>query len=143
VVYGSVIPLIRRTIVRAHKRRTRKGLTDVVRHQRNIKKPKAYLLSEDGIRNMAKEVTLVRLEGRIHEVDKPITVKSIREADHILYQWSSTAPERGYDKVEFEIIFKDGYKHTGRYDISKTGPDPDLARHVAQIYRYLKNNPTY
>ena len=39
--------MVKRTIVREHRRRTRKGLTNVIRHQRNLKEPKTVEVTID------------------------------------------------------------------------------------------------
>jgi hypothetical protein len=59
-------------------------------------------------------------------------------ADKVLFDWSSTAPkEGGYDKVDFGIIYDDGEKYTGRYDLKHHSVEyPNLAKHVYDFVRF-------
>jgi len=127
--------MVRRIIVREHRRRTRKGLTNVVRHQRNLKKLESYLLSENGIRNMTKKVILTRHKSEYAESKRSI-VSSIKKADSVLCDWADDLPAEVY--IDFRIIFKDGTTHKGKYPLRRDDFYPNLARHVAEHYRWLR-----
>lgn len=92
-----------------------------------------------------KEITLTRWEGRHEECMKPITVKSFAEANKVLDQWrqspSTPAYGGGYDKVGFKIVFANGDKYDGRYDLNKDNDrgyadQPTLEAHIVAIQKY-------
>lgn len=92
----------------------------------------------------AKEITLTRAEGLHSEVDKPITLHRQQHpdiwaaADKVLFDWSWTAPKGGgYDKIDFTIVYDDGEKYTGRYDLRHYSDEyPHLAKHVYDFVRF-------
>ncbi len=43
--------------------------------------------------------------------------ESWQQADEILRRWAHTAPEEGYDKVDFHVTWTDGAGYSGRFDL--------------------------
>lgn len=76
-------------------------------------------------------IILERHEGPTSQCDKPITVKNFKDADSILYKWSSSAPKTGgYDKIGYTIVWRDGTVYKGRYDL----------KHYSIEFPYLSND---
>jgi hypothetical protein len=90
-------------------------------------------------------ITITRAEGPTNECNKPKTAASWKDADAILLAWSRTAPENGgYDKCDFEVVFEDGHKYDGRYDLVHFRKEyPDLAKHVRVFVQYLAGIPPH
>lgn len=90
-------------------------------------------------------IILERYEGPTSETDKPVTVKSFEEADHILYRWSSSAPKGGaYDKVGFTIVWKDGQVYKGRYDLKHHSIEyPNLSKYLNNALTFLTEKTKY
>lgn len=86
-----------------------------------------------------KQVKITRAEGLINECGNPVILKGERlriskdhdwqyinpilQANTVFMQWGQTAPERGYDKCDFEVLWQGGYKWAGRFDLQKGGTD--------------------
>jgi hypothetical protein len=74
---------------------------------------------------------------------KPVTVKSFVDAEKVLDMWRLSAPDfqMGYDKVGFNVTFKDGKVHKGRYDLNKANyrgyaDAPTLEKHILAFRKY-------
>lgn len=90
-----------------------------------------------------KTITITRVEGYVHECNKPKVAHSWIEADSILHRWSNTAPEHGgYDKCDFTVVFEDGETYEGRYDLVHWRCEaPNLANHISSFVNYLAGKP--
>lgn len=76
-------------------------------------------------------IILERAEGLIEECGKPVVVKSWKAADEVLRVWALTAPETGYDKVDFVAVFRNGETYQGTYDLYRNlAKFEGLAHHV-------------
>lgn len=84
-------------------------------------------------------VVLTRLEGFSWEVDRPVEVSTLENADTVLAWWSRTAPERGagYDKVRVVVTYRDGGVRIARHDLQRMAPWPDLERHLERVGHML------
>lgn len=77
-----------------------------------------------------KKIVLDRAEGPSDECFSR-TFKSFDEADSALRKWSWST-KGAYDKVDFEITFKDGETYKGRYDMVHNDPGR-LREHVLEF----------
>lgn len=79
-----------------------------------------------------KAITLIRVEGPNEQCGKEITRTTWSDANFALRQMSDTAPEKGgYDKVDFRVVFADGFVYSSRYDLKHWRVElPNLQDHV-------------
>ena len=94
-------------------------------------------------------ITIRRTEGQPSAVDEPRneggyaqrTVASFAEADSLIRQMATTAPEDriGYDKTEFVVTWEGGYTYEGRFDMRRhdTTFRNHLQRQIKGFLRYL------
>jgi hypothetical protein len=69
-------------------------------------------------RTVATKVTICWSENRSEGL--PASFPNFREADQLLKEMAKTAPEGGgYNKTGFEVIFEDGEKYEGRFDLKR------------------------
>lgn len=93
-----------------------------------------------------KEITIIRREGPKSECGKEHKTDSWEGANEILFNMAWNAPKVGYDKVDFKIIFQDGQKYIGRYDLVHRSVEmPDLYKHIKNYIMYYagKNKPIW
>jgi len=83
-------------------------------------------------------ITITRGEGPTHLCGIPHTASTWREAGDILKRMAASAPaEGGYDKTDFEIVFSNGERYSGRYDLKRHDEIyGDLYRHVVRYCEY-------
>ncbi|HEY8362178.1 MAG TPA: hypothetical protein VIK77_04770 [Tissierellaceae bacterium] len=81
-----------------------------------------------------KEIILERLEG---EPAKAV-VHTFAGADSVLYHWSLTAPETGYDKVKVLLKYENGDVLKFRYDLRKNN-NPLLSEFIMDQLKFLAN----
>jgi hypothetical protein len=83
------------------------------------------------------KIAITRGEGLITECGKTYTVHTWEEANRVLQRMAMTAPDRGYDKTDFEVTYTDGETYTGRYDLKRHDVQlGDLGRHIRQICEF-------
>lgn len=89
------------------------------------------------MRVRVKQIHLFRAEGAPEECHGTV-VSSFAEANHVLWQWSATAPNLGYHKVDFRVTFEDGEVFEGRYDMKPNlegeGPLEDHIQRFVGFY---------
>jgi hypothetical protein len=73
------------------------------------------------------KIILERLEGYPEKQE----AHTFTFADCVLYDWSNTAPEKGYDKVRVILEYKNGDNLTFRYDLKKHD-NPSLSSFIKQ-----------
>lgn len=79
-----------------------------------------------------KRITITRGEGPSQECGKQHIVGTWIEANKILKSMALTAPDMGYDKTDFSILFTNGDTYSGTYDLThKDMIEGDLYKHVA------------
>lgn len=71
-------------------------------------------------------VLIQRVEG----MPSKARVSSIEAANAVLESWADCAPESGHDQCDFQIVFEDGFRYHGHYQLSKSQKRISLARHV-------------
>lgn len=77
------------------------------------------------------KIRIQRAEGTSAECRIIHTATSWKAAAEILKRMAITAPDCGYDKTDFEIVFSNGDKYIGIYDLkSKDRIEGDLFQHV-------------
>lgn len=86
-------------------------------------------------------VTIVRAEGPNETVNKPFQADKWHLINTKLSTWSWSAPTKGYDKVDFEILDAGTVVYRGRYDLVtwKYGV-PDLSKQVVDQLERMANN---
>ncbi|GAA0853946.1 hypothetical protein ABER99_20185 [Paenibacillus glucanolyticus] len=78
-----------------------------------------------------KRIVITRGEGPNHECHIPYIAKNWEDADEILKRMALTAPEIGYYKTDFEILFTNGDTYRGTYELSyKDRLEASLYGHV-------------
>jgi len=88
------------------------------------------------------KIKLNRAEGPINQSNRKVEFvgglnKLWNQANAQLLRWSDTAPEQGYDKVDFEVSFDDGSIYSGTYDLKHYSVEnPDLARHIVDYCNF-------
>lgn len=76
-------------------------------------------------------ITITRGEGPSEECDKPRTATTWVEANRILKGMARTAPQKGYDKTDFTILFTNGAIYAGTYNLTFNDRiEGDLYKHV-------------
>ena len=65
-----------------------------------------------------KRIVITRGEGPVSECRKPRTANSWDEAERILKSMANSAPQIGYDKTDFLILFTNGLEYRGTYDLT-------------------------
>lgn len=85
-----------------------------------------------------KNITITPVEESIGSSFDPVTVESFDAADSLLFKIAKRVkPNSGYRKTVFEIVFEDGTKYTGRYDVESLQKEfPDLLAHVRDFVRF-------
>ncbi len=85
-----------------------------------------------------REIRLKRAEGRTYLVDRDWRkFKSFSSANSYLRNISNTV-EGGYDKTDLEIEWEDGEIYEGRMDVTASGGDTDIKKHVKDVLNYHK-----
>lgn len=82
-------------------------------------------------------IELSRAEG----VRSKYVATSFLEANTQLYKWSRTAPDVGYDKVDFKITTEENFSYTGVFHLTSNNSNPVdmLQRHlIAHSNRNIK-----
>jgi hypothetical protein len=94
-------------------------------------------------------ITIRRTEGQPSTVDEPRaeggyieqTINSFAEADSLIRQMATTAPEEGarYDKADFLVMWDSGHVYEGRFDMRRhdTIYRNHLQRQIKGFLRYL------
>lgn len=86
-----------------------------------------------------KEIRIKRAEGRTDLVDRHWrTFKSFSSANNYLRFIQSTVDGEGYDKTDLEIEWKDGQTYNGRMDVTKSGGDTNIQKHIKEVLNYHK-----
>ena len=87
----------------------------------------------------ATKMTLNRAEGPSADCGKvELDTMPWALSDAVLREWALTAPDMGYDKVDFTVHFEDGETYSGRFDmqahhISKSGM---IAEHIVSFVKF-------
>jgi hypothetical protein len=58
------------------------------------------------------------------------TVSSIEAANRVLDSWAERSPESGTEQCDFQIVFEDGFRYHGHYQLNKSQKRISLARYV-------------
>jgi hypothetical protein len=70
------------------------------------------------------------LIDRVEGLPSKARVTSIEAANKVLGDWASSAPDAGGEQCDFQILFEDGFRYQGHYQLSKSQKRISLARHV-------------
>ena len=57
-------------------------------------------------------------------------VSSIEAANRVLNSWADRAPDFGHEQCHFQIVFEDGFRYQGHFQLSKTAKRNSLAGHI-------------
>jgi len=106
--------------------------------------PAAYI-GIDGeryrVRVPVRTIWLSRAEGPSAQC-RDWTFKSYASANTRLARNAFSAPEGGaYDKHDFEIVFADGARYRGRYDLSREETNPSIGAHARQYLSWIASDP--
>jgi len=84
-----------------------------------------------------KNIYLEKVEGH-HPIPQSGNYKTFEEAESTLHWWSKKSPENGaYDKTDFIVEFKDGFKYRGTIDLKNDGTSYHLMTHILDfLYFY-------
>ncbi|GAC1605822.1 MAG: hypothetical protein NVS3B3_04440 [Aquirhabdus sp.] len=90
---------------------------------------------------MKLQITIKRSEGPINRCKDAVVVSTFENANSVLRQWSSTAPQGGgYDKCDFVIKDLDNpdFAYTGRYDLKHFNDEAaNLKTHVLGFLHFV------
>ena len=64
------------------------------------------------------KIIIKRVEGKFQDI-KTVEEKTIDAAERTLQGWAYTAPDMGYDKCDFTVLWEDGEKYQGTFDLQK------------------------
>lgn len=67
---------------------------------------------------------------RVDGLPSKARVSSIEAANRVLDSWADGAPDTGYDQCDFQIVFEDGFRYSGHYQLNKSRKRISLARYV-------------
>lgn len=59
-------------------------------------------------------------------------VSTVEAANAVLASWSKEAHDVSHDPCEVHIVFEDGFRYHGHYDLKKSPKNVSLSRHVRQ-----------
>lgn len=92
----------------------------------------------------------VQFEGRWDTQNSVVRVKRTIdvEGDVLMhmYEWGQTAPAKGYDKIDFAVVFSNGFRYAGRFDSSQYGKEDGLTFFESLRHRmkyYANNEPPF
>jgi hypothetical protein len=77
------------------------------------------------------KIVLNRVEGPI-ELCGEFEALTWSQAEKLIQMWALTVPKQGYDKIDFTIVWKDGFTYEGRFDLERKHAEQfcNLSKHV-------------
>ncbi|MGV3655397.1 MAG: hypothetical protein ACO1N5_14405 [Noviherbaspirillum sp.] len=81
--------------------------------------------------DVSEKVEVARvLIDRVEGPRSKARVTSIEAANKVLGDWASSAPDAGGEQCDFQILFEDGFRYHGHYQLNRSQKRISLARHV-------------
>ncbi|MES2537624.1 MAG: hypothetical protein V4632_17325 [Pseudomonadota bacterium] len=74
---------------------------------------------------------------RVHGMPWKARVSSIEAANRVLDNWAGRTSDSGDEQCDVRIVFEDGFRYQGHYQLSKSDKRSSLARHVRKQLKEL------
>lgn len=98
-----------------------------------------YFYQETSKKATIVKVRLLRAEGPISQTGKWMEFDSVDKANAQLSRNRQTV-DGGYDKHDYELIYSDGSKYKGRYDLKRDDYNPSILKEVRDFLNYQAYN---
>jgi hypothetical protein len=88
---------------------------------------------ETHLLDLSEKVDISRiLIQRMSGLHSTASVSSLEAANAVLTSWADGASEAGHGQCDVQIVFEDGFRYHGHYELNKSQKRVSLSRYVRQ-----------